>query len=79
MFSQGLEFYNEFCDCHDFSVMLIKLTAKRSDFGPQHRPEELELIIALFGVRMKPVMYHSASGGCCDCGDLAAWKESGYV
>uniref|UniRef100_A0A7I4B0B8 E3 ubiquitin-protein ligase n=1 Tax=Physcomitrium patens TaxID=3218 RepID=A0A7I4B0B8_PHYPA len=23
------------------------------------------------------VMYHSASGGCCDCGDLAAWKESG--
>lgn len=24
------------------------------------------------------VMYHSESGGCCDCGDQAAWKESGF-
>lgn len=24
-------------------------------------------------------MYHSDSGGCCDCGDLAAWKEEGCV
>ncbi|KAG0560005.1 hypothetical protein KC19_10G146700 [Ceratodon purpureus] len=24
------------------------------------------------------VMYHSESGGCCDCGDRAAWKESGF-
>ncbi|KAG0566256.1 hypothetical protein KC19_7G050000 [Ceratodon purpureus] len=24
------------------------------------------------------VMYHSESGGCCDCGDGAAWKESGF-
>jgi E3 ubiquitin-protein ligase UBR1/E3 ubiquitin-protein ligase UBR3 len=23
-------------------------------------------------------MYHSESGGCCDCGDRAAWKESGF-
>lgn len=28
---------------------------------------------------MYAVMYHSESGGCCDCGDRAAWKESGYV
>ncbi len=25
------------------------------------------------------VMYHSESGGCCDCGDKDAWKEEGYV
>lgn len=24
------------------------------------------------------VMYHSESGGCCDCGDRAAWKELGF-
>ncbi|KAL3678070.1 hypothetical protein R1sor_021026 [Riccia sorocarpa] len=24
------------------------------------------------------VMYHSDSGGCCDCGDPAAWKEEGF-
>ncbi len=24
-------------------------------------------------------MYHSESGGCCDCGDRDAWKEDGYV
>jgi hypothetical protein len=23
------------------------------------------------------VMYHSESGGCCDCGDKDAWKISG--
>lgn len=28
---------------------------------------------------MYAVMYHSESGGCCDCGDRAAWKESGYI
>lgn len=25
------------------------------------------------------VMYHSESGGCCDCGDRAAWREFGYA
>ncbi|KAH8933083.1 hypothetical protein BDL97_18G012900 [Sphagnum fallax] len=24
------------------------------------------------------VMYHSESGGCCDCGDKDAWKEEGF-
>jgi len=24
------------------------------------------------------VMYHSESGGCCDCGDRGAWRESGF-
>ncbi|CAK9854975.1 unnamed protein product [Sphagnum jensenii] len=24
------------------------------------------------------VMYHSESGGCCDCGDREAWKEDGF-
>lgn len=24
------------------------------------------------------VMYHSESGGCCDCGDRASWKDSGF-
>ncbi|CAM6105290.1 unnamed protein product [Calypogeia fissa] len=24
------------------------------------------------------VMYHSDSGGCCDCGDRAAWKVEGF-
>ncbi|CAM6051174.1 unnamed protein product [Sphagnum compactum] len=24
------------------------------------------------------VMYHSESGGCCDCGDRDAWKEDGF-
>lgn len=23
------------------------------------------------------VMYHSESGGCCDCGDPEAWKDVG--
>jgi hypothetical protein len=23
-------------------------------------------------------MYHSESGGCCDCGDKDAWKEEGF-
>jgi len=24
------------------------------------------------------VMYHSESGGCCDCGNRDAWKEDGF-
>lgn len=59
--------------------MLIKFMVKCSDFGFQYWLEELELIIVLFGVWMKLVMYYSVFGGCCDCGDFVVWKELGYV